>query len=108
MNEIMVAQYGLSALLTVIMGIIYKFFELPDGSSSLADKWKTLLIPLAGMFLGLLGMTYQGEAWTAKIVITYLVNGFMSGAASIGLWKLLGAVNTKGPAAPKPIVPPTP
>jgi uncharacterized membrane-anchored protein len=95
MGEIQIGQIGLSVLITVLMGIIYKFFENPDGSSSIADKWKTLIVIVVGMGLSVVAMIYNATAWTAQNIISYLVNGFMSGCAAIGLWKGLGAVNTK-------------
>ena len=100
MDEIMIGQYRISVLLTVVLGIIYGLFDNPDGTSRIRDKWKTLIVPCAGMFLGMIGLVYSGAPWTSKTVITYLVNGFMSGAASIGLWKMLGAVNVSKVSKP--------
>jgi len=94
MEEIQIGQIGLSVLITVIMGIIYKFFENPDGSSSIADKWKTLMVIVVGIGLAMVAMVYNAIAWTAQNTISYLVNGFMAGCAAIGLWKGLGAVNS--------------
>lgn len=96
MDDILIGTYGLSVLLTVIMGIVYKFFEQGDGTSSLKDKWKTIIVVVVGMGLSVLGLLYKGEIPQTKIVIDYLVTGFMSGATSIGLWHVLGSVNTGG------------
>jgi hypothetical protein len=98
MDEILIGTYGLSVILTVLMGIVYKFFQQPDGTSSLQDKWKTLIVVIVGMGLSLVGLVYKDgyNAPDSKVIINYLVTGFMSGATSIGLWTVLGSVNTGG------------
>jgi uncharacterized membrane-anchored protein len=97
LDEILIGTYGLSVILTVIMGIVYKFFEKADGTSSLPDKWKTLAVTVVGVALSIVGLLYkEGCIPSAKMAIDYAVTGFMSGATSIGLWKVLGSVNGGG------------
>ena len=96
MGEISIGQYALPVIITVVMGIVYKVFERPDGSSFIPDRWKTLIVIAVGIGLGLLGMVYNSIPWIAKNVIENVMYGFMSGCSAIGIWKGLGAVNTGG------------
>lgn len=104
MNDVMIGQFTLSVLLTTITGIVYKFFDNPDGTSSLPEKWKTLVVIVAGEGLGLVAMLYNNIPWTAQNVINYMIYGFMIGTTSIGMWTGLGAVNVNTVPAPPPVV----
>lgn len=100
MNDVMIGQFTFSVLLTTLTGIIYKFFDKPDGTSSLKDKWKTLIVIVAGEGLGLVAMLYNNVPWTSQNIINYMIYGFMVGTTSIGIWTGLGAVNVPAPTPP--------
>ncbi len=100
MDTILIGEFTLSVLLTTVVGVAYKFFEKSDGTSSLTDKWKTLIVIIAGEGLGLVAMLYNNIPWTSQNIINYMIYGFVIGTTSIGMWKGLGAVNS----SPKSIV----
>ena len=53
MEEVTFGQYSLPVLLTVLMGVIFKFIPI-------ADRWKALLTIFIGTGLGLLALAYAG------------------------------------------------
>lgn len=98
MDQIMIGNLGLSALLTLVVGIIYQFFTKPDGNSAISDFWKTRIVILAGAGLGLLGLLYHGTPFTTITITNAVIDGLQTGLASIGMWKGLGTINNLGNA----------
>ena len=101
MNETVVfGQFGMSVVISVILGVIFKRWENPDGSSSLKAWKKTWIACAVGMIFGLIGMVYMGIVFSAKNVILYLITGFMTGTTSIGMFEIMK--NTPGlPVGPQ-------
>ena len=86
-TEISLGQYAIPVLLMVILAIIYKFYEGPEGTSTLSAKGKCLAAILVGVALGLVALFYKGEPVTAQKIIDYALYGLMTGAAAVGLWE---------------------
>ncbi len=80
MEEVTFGQYSLPVLLTVLMGVIFKFIPI-------ADRWKALLTIFVGTGLGILALAYAGKPWEVKFIVDYLLFGFMAGASAVGLYE---------------------
>jgi len=91
-NELTIGGFGVSVILYVALGLIYK-----AAADKVQDRFKALIAVLLGIGLGLVGLAYIGDTWTAKNVIDYLLRGFMAGAGSVGLYELQRtAINPRG------------
>lgn len=80
MDEVTFGQYSLPVLLTVLMGVLFKFIPL-------GDRWKALFTIAIGTGLGILGLAYAGKPWEVKFIVDYALFGFMSGASAVGLYE---------------------
>jgi len=88
--EITIGNFTLPALLTVVLALVY---HVVPGTPARA---KPLIAVGCGTALGAVGMIYAGADMTAKVVIEYLLAGFMAGAAAVGLYEFQAkARNTK-------------
>ena len=85
--EIQFGEYALPLVLMVILGLFYRFV-----GTEVNNRWKSLIAVIAGIGLGVAGIAYNEQPWTAKVIIDYALYGFMQGAAAVGLWE----VTTKG------------
>ena len=85
--EIQFGAYALPLVLMVFLALAYRIVggEVPN-------RWKSIIAVMAGIGLGVAGIAYNEQPWTAKIIIDYAMYGFMQGAAAVGLWE----VTTKG------------
>jgi uncharacterized membrane protein YadS len=84
--EISIGTYSLPVILTVVLGIVYKLFPV------IGDSYKALVAVFIGALLGVVAMLYGAELVTAKIVIEYIIAGFMAGAAAVGLYEAQKAI----------------
>lgn len=82
MQEVNIGQYSIPAVLMVVLAIIYSI------SGAIPDRWKPLIAVAAGIGLGVLGLLYAGAALTVRSVMDYLLYGFMTGAAAVGLYEV--------------------
>lgn len=96
MDQIQIGHLALSAFLTLILGVVYQFFQRNDGSSSLTDVWKTRITILAGIGTGIFSLVYNNVTLTTVAITNGVIAGLQIGCASIGIWKGLGAVNSAG------------
>ena len=87
MEEIKFGAYALPVVLMVMLGLVYRML-----GETIPLRWKSTIAVFAGIGLGLAGVAYNSQPWTAKIIIDYGLYGFMQGAAAVGLWE----VTTKG------------
>jgi hypothetical protein len=83
-------QFGAYALPVVLMVVLALFYRIVG--ENVSNRWKSVIAIVAGVGLGIAGIAYNEQPWTAKIVIDYALYGFMQGAAAVGLWE----VTTKG------------
>lgn len=90
MQEISFGQYGLSVILTVVMGFVYMLCRKQDGTACMSDKWKNLIVILIGLALGLLSIWYAGKLPNIKNIVNGLLDGFFTSMSAVGLWKTVG------------------
>ena len=86
--EINFGAYALPVVLMVVLALFYRIV----GDGVVSNRWKALIAVIAGVGLGVAGIAYNEQPWTAKVIIDYALYGFMQGAAAVGLWE----VTTKG------------
>jgi len=95
-ETLMVGSYAVPFLLTLILAVVYSFFVEKTGDppvevSMLSDKAKNGIALCLGILLGIAALILKwdagGGAITASSVILYALNGFIQGAAAVGLWK---------------------
>jgi len=79
--EIAIGGFALSVILTVVLSVIYSLIP------AIPDRAKSAIAIGCGMGLGIVGMIYGGAEITGKVVIDYLLAGFMTGAAAVGLYE---------------------
>ncbi|MHC5059203.1 MAG: hypothetical protein ACYTKD_31505 [Planctomycetota bacterium] len=87
MEEIQFGAYALPVVLMVLLGLVYRMV-----GENIPNRWKSVMAVFCGVGLGLAGIAYNEQPWTAKVIIDYALYGFMQGAAAVGLWE----VTTKG------------
>lgn len=81
MDEINIGQYSAAVILSIILGIAFKL-----AGESMTDRLKIVITICIGLAFGFVLFLYQEAAWTAKAIITYLVNGFAAAAIASGLY----------------------
>lgn len=79
--EVEFGAYAVPVILTVILGIIYKFITF-------GDKYKALFAVLIGIGLGILAIPYKGLDWTVVSLVDHMIYGLMTGASAVGLYEL--------------------
>lgn len=79
--ELQIGSFGASVILTIILKMVYNTINVPKR----AKPWIAIGI---GIALGIVAMYYvrdpQQQA-TFKVVVDYVLQGFMTGATVIGL-----------------------
>ena len=86
----MEVNFGAYAMPVVLMVILAFFYRIVG--TNVNNRWKSVIAIVAGVGLGIAGIAYNEQPWTAKFIIDYALYGFMQGAAAVGLWE----VTTKG------------
>lgn len=81
--SISLGQYALPPVLMVILGLIYKISPI-----LIEDRYKSVIAVCAGMVLGFIALFYAGGPYTAKLLIDYILYGFMAGASAVGLYEI--------------------
>lgn len=81
MEEVTFGGYAVPLVLTVILAIVYKFITF-------GDQYKALLAVMTGILLGILAIPYKGIDWTVVSIVDHALYGFMTGAASVGIYEL--------------------
>lgn len=84
MEELILGSVGVSIILTIILRMIY-------GILNVANKLKPLIAVGIGLLLAIVVLFYNlepGKALTFRMLIDYLVQGFMTGATAVGLYEL--------------------
>ena len=86
--EVQFGQYALPVILSVLLSIIFKM-----AGGSIGDRFKSLIAIVCGIALGIVGLFYTGEEpRTTAMWVDYIIYGFMSGAAAVGLYEATRAV----------------
>lgn len=86
MEEVTFGKYAVPIILTVLLGLVYKF------QPRIQDRWKSLIAVGFGIGLGLLAIPYKGFPWTVVNIVDHTIYGFMVGASAIGLYELQRSV----------------
>jgi predicted membrane channel-forming protein YqfA (hemolysin III family) len=89
MDEIQIGQFALSAVLMVVLGVVYKTFEKSDGTTSLPNQVKPLIAACCGIGLGIAAMYATVAIVTYKETLAYIVGGFMQGATAVGMYEMV-------------------
>lgn len=85
--EVQFGSYALPVVLMVILGFFYRIV-----GEGIDNRWKSVIAVAAGVGLGIAGIAYNNQPWTAQAIIDYALYGFMMGASAVGIWE----VTTKG------------
>jgi multisubunit Na+/H+ antiporter MnhB subunit len=101
MEEVQLGQYGIPALLTVILMVVYNYL----GTEKIGKRGKPLIAMGLGIILSLIALKYKGLPFTFINVVDYFLYGLLQGAGAVGLYegqKAVRRVVTKKPE-PKPL-----
>lgn len=82
-NELAIGSVSASLFITIVLGLIYKSFEVPG-------KLKPWIAIFLGIGFTMTYMVYSGIQFEVKQVIDFAFNGFMVGATAVGLNELGG------------------
>ena len=83
MEDVMLGQYALAPLLTIILALFYRFIPV-----EFPDRYKSLIAVVFGIALSLLAILYKGLEFTPVVVIDYTLYGLMLGASAVGIYEL--------------------
>jgi len=83
MNILMIGQNEVSVIITILLMVIFKFTTTVETN----DKLKTGIALLCGIGFGVLAIFMNDITIDFKNIVNYIINGFLTGAASIGLYK---------------------
>jgi len=82
MNELTLGTVSISAILTVVLAVLYKV--LP----TIKDRWKPLIAIVVGTAFAIVTIPYYELAWDMKAVTDAIVAGLMIGATAVGLYEV--------------------
>lgn len=85
-DDISLGGYSIPVILAALLGMVYKFIP------AIGDRFKPIIAVGCGAILGVVAMVYVEIPITPKVVIDYVLFGFMAGFASIGLYEAQRAI----------------
>jgi len=88
MNEIQIGRYTLPVILMVILALVYKPFDKPDGTSKIPDWGKIYIAVAVGIGLGILALFMAGVPATLINIVGYILDGFYIGAGAVGIFNM--------------------
>lgn len=80
-DELTIGAFGISVVLSILLRMLYNTVDV-------GNRVKPWVAVVLGMGLGSLALWYSGEIWTVRVVIDYLIRGFMTGATAVGLYEM--------------------
>jgi len=80
-QELALGSIGISVILSILLRMVYNTFSVP----SKAKPWIAVSL---GMALAIVALSTTGAAITSTLIVTYLVQGFLAGAAAVGLYEI--------------------
>lgn len=92
-NELAIGSVSASLFITIVLGLIYKSFEVPG-------KLKPWIAIALGIGFAFLSMIYTGVSFEPKQIIDFTINGFMVGSTAVGLNELGGKKILPGKKSP--------
>jgi hypothetical protein len=78
-----IGQYSLPFILTAILGLLYKW-----AGDKIPDRFKPVIAAILGTALGYVALIYSGKPQEGKVIIEYLLFGFISGLGAVGTYEL--------------------
>jgi len=81
--QLSIGGYAVPFLLTIIMGLIYRFVPV------IADQYKALVTIVVALLLAFLAAVYEPPeaGYTAKLIIETFIGGLMIGCQAIGIYE---------------------
>jgi len=76
-----IGSVGASIILSILLRMIY-------GSFVVGNKWKPWVAVFLGMCLAVVALFTVNRVPGYEIIVTYLVQGFMTGATAVGLYEM--------------------
>ncbi len=88
-QEISFGQYALPVILMVVLSFVYKVAgQQGDTPGMISNRFKPIIAIFIGVGLGIVALFYNAIApITFKVVVDYVLYGFMTGCSAIGLWE---------------------
>lgn len=80
-NELTIGSVGISVVLVILLKMIYNTFDI-------TNKYKPWIAVIIGVALSMVWMIANSVAMETINVITYGVQGFMTGATAVGLHEM--------------------
>ena len=80
-QELTIGSFGISIILSILLRMIYNTVDI-------GNRFKPWIAVLMGMGLGMVALIYTGEIVSAKVIIDYLLRGFMTGATAVGFYEM--------------------
>lgn len=102
MNEIQFGQFGLSVVLAMVTGVIFKIC-----GECITERLKVAIMVLCGVSLGILAIPYQALPWTVVNIVNCLLVGIAAASSASGLYSWLnksGTIDVVARRTPKPPV----
>ena len=81
MDDINIGQYSAAVLISIVLALVFRII-----GEGVTDRQKILVTVATGFGFGFVVFLYQEALWTAKMIITYLANGFAAAAIASGLY----------------------
>ena len=76
-----IGSFGVTVLLSIILRMIYNTVEV-------SNRLKPWIAAVIGVGLGIVAMFYVGMEYTFKLTVDYVIQGFVAGAAAVGLYEM--------------------
>jgi len=80
--DMTIGQYSVPFLLTIVLGLIYKFIPV------IADRYKALVAIVFGVALAIVSMFFSApETVTFQMWVNSVIGGLLIGASAVGLYE---------------------
>lgn len=83
MEEVQLGQYGVPALLMIILMVIYNYI----GEDKISNRVRPLIAIGLGIILSLVALGYKGLGFSFINVVDYFFYGLLQGASVVGLYE---------------------
>ena len=88
-TELQIGSFGLSVILSIILRMVYGTWEVDS-------RYKPWIAVIAGMGLSFVAMyTSAPAAWNTQTVVSYITQGFMTGATATGIYEMTKKPETR-------------
>jgi len=80
-QELQIGSVGVSVVLSIILRMVYGTWEIDN-------RWKPWISVGFGMILALVAMWVASAILDSKAIVSFLVQGFMTGSTATGIYEL--------------------